>query len=191
MADGQCVKAGDIKATLSFLSEKFGPDAPKKVIEQLSPEDRILLSKPILASSWLPEKTYSDLLFQADKIFGKGDYSLCFDIGIYSARFNVPKLYQVFIRMGNPGVLLSSTATFWRQMHNGGNLIIAEKTSNSATVYLKDFYDRTRMGNPAFCYAMRGFITEIFKMTGNDGHMEEVQCAALGAPYCIFKGEWK
>jgi hypothetical protein len=145
MANTQCVKAGDIKATLNYLIEKFGPDAPQKVIEQLSPEDRTLLSKPILASSWLLEKTYHDLLFHADRIFGKGDYSLCYDVGTHSARFNVPKLYSVFIRLGNP----------------------------------------------AFCYAMQGFITEIFKMTGADGYMEEVQCAALGAPYCIFKGEWR
>ena len=190
MANTQCVKAGDIKAMLNYLVEKFGPDAPQKIMEQLSPEDRTLLSKPILASSWLPEKTYHDLLFHADRIFGKGDYSLCYDVGTHSARFNVPKLYSVFIRMGNPSILLSSTATFWGLMHNSGKLIVAEKTSNSAVAHLKDFYHPPHLGNPAFCYAMRGFITEIFKMTGADGYMDEVQCAALGAPCCIFKGEW-
>ena len=191
MADVQCVKGGDVKSTLNYLIEKFGPDAPKKVIEQLSQEDRMLFTKPLLTSSWLPEKAFSDLLASADKIFGKGDYSLCYDIGRYNAHNTVPKLYSVFIRMGNPGIVLRSAAIFWRQIHSSGNLIVVEKTSNSAVAHLTDFYHPPRLGNPAFCYAMRGFITEVFEMTGATGRMDEVQCGALGAPYCIFKGEWK
>ena len=191
MADVQCVKGGDVKSTLNYLIEKFGPDAPKKVIEQLSQEDRMLFTKPLLTSSWLPEKAFSDLLASADKIFGKGDYSLCYDIGRYNAHNTVPKLYSVFIRMGNPGIVLNSAAIFWRQIHNSGKLIVVEKTSNSAVAHLKDFYYPPRVGNPAFCYAMQGFVTEVFEMTGAKGKLYETQCAALGAPYCIFKGEWK
>jgi len=186
MANLRCIKGVEIKNALKYLTDKFGPDALQKITEQLEPDDKAVFSKPILTSTWVPEKTYNNLLASADKIFGKGDYAMCFDIGRHNASEEI-KLYSVFIRMGNPGFLLTIAASFWNQIHNSGNLIVVEKTPKSVIAHLKDFYEPSSRGNPAGCYATRGYFHEIFERTGaKNVRVDEAQCAALGAPYCVF-----
>ncbi len=192
MAQEQCIKGANFKTVTKYLVEKFGPDAPQKVIEQMSAEDRKLFAGSIFDGSWLPEKTFADFIYSADRIFGKGDFSLCFDMGVYNAKKSIPKLYWLFIRFGSPGFVVNSAPNFWQQTHNSGSLVIAEKTSNSFILHLKDFYLKHARRNPAFCHGLQGYFTGVLELSGaKDVRMYELQCGALGAPYCIFRGEWK
>ena len=149
-----------------------------------------MLKNTIYDSAWLPERVYADLSYATDKVFGRGDYSLCFDIGKYNALNCVPKLYSLFIRMGSPAFVLKSASTFWRQTHSSGSLVIHEVTSNAAIIHLNDYY-RGNHNNPAFCHGLRGYMSGVLELSGAKGvRMEEVQCGAHGASHCVFKCVW-
>ncbi|MGD0169676.1 MAG: 4-vinyl reductase, partial [Smithella sp.] len=166
-------------------------DAPDKVIAQLSPEDQKLVTRTSYDGAWLPERVYADLSYATDKVFGRGDYSLCFDIGKYNALNCVPKLYSLFIRMGSPAFVLKSASTFWRQTHSSGSLVIHEVTSNTAIIHLNDYYRGNHI-NPSFCHGLRGYMSGVLELSGaKDVRMEETQCGATGASHCVFKCVWK
>lgn len=191
MAEAQCIKGSNFKSILKYVAEKFGPDAPEQVIEQLPPADQKLFENSIYDGAWLSERVYADLSYSVDKVFGNGDHSLCFEIGRYNAHNCVPKLYSLFVRSGSPEFVLKSASNFWRQTHNSGSLVIHELTSNSTILYLKDFYHGNHH-NPAFCHGLRGYIAGALELSGaKNVRMEEEQCGALGASHCVFKGTWK
>jgi len=191
MAEAQSIKGSNFRSLLKYVAEMHGADAPDKVIAQLSQADQRLFDNVIYDGAWLPERVYADLSYATDKVFGRGDYSLCFDIGKYNALNCVPKLYSLFIRMGSPAFVLKSASNFWRQTHSSGSLVIHEVTPNSAIIHLNDYYGGN-YNNPSFCHGLRGYMSGVLELSGaKDVRMEEVQCGAMGASHCIFKCVWK
>lgn len=191
MAEAQCIKGSNFKSLLKYVVDMHGADGPDKVIAQLSPADQRLFDNTIYDGAWLPERVYADLSYATDQVFGRGDYSLCFDIGKYNAFNCVPKLYSLFIRMGSPAFVLKSASNFWRQTHSSGSLVIHEVASNSAIIHLNDYY-RGNHNNPSFCHGLRGYMSGVLELSGaKDVRMVEEQCGALGASHCIFKCVWK
>jgi hypothetical protein len=149
MPQQQCIKGSSYKAVLTYLEKTFGADAPRKVIEELLPEDQAIFKSNIFSSTWLPEKTYGNLLSTADRIFGKGDYELCISLGHDNAHNNIPKLYSMFIRYSNPQFVLGSASMLWGQLHNSGKFTIIERETKSATFTLTDYYHPPRIQQPS------------------------------------------
>lgn len=96
------IKGNQIKLAKQFLTEKYGLSVIDKVVSKMETGDGAIIFRPTLDMSWEPLKPFVLFLATADKVFGKGDYEVCRQIGIYQAKESVSKFYQIFIKMGNP-----------------------------------------------------------------------------------------
>ena len=90
MTDKPSVKGTLVILARRYIVEKFGDKGLQKVIEEINPRYKEILLGEILPSTWLPEACYVEILIAVDKLFGKGDYQECFELGHFAGSNSVP-----------------------------------------------------------------------------------------------------
>ena len=74
-----------------------------KVLAALDPETRTLAAKEILASEWVPLRNQVALYAAIDRVLGKGDFNLCFEIGRFTCDHEMTTINRIFLKFGEPG----------------------------------------------------------------------------------------
>lgn len=188
MNEKDCVKGHHIVFARQYLTETFGPEAFKETITQMDTPEQNSLSKIITSVSWIPEEVYVKFLVAADKLFGKGDFDLCRQIGYYLGKKTVPTLYKFFIKFGDPSFAIRRSTQFWQQLHNNGRLEIISGGPSSVTARL---IDKT-FPHKAFCASLIGYCQGILELSGAKNiSIHEIQCASEGASHCEYVGNWE
>lgn len=178
-----CVKGQSCNIAKQYIGKIFGPQALEKVFAQMNEESCAVFSKNILSSSWQSEKAFIDFLFSAEKVFGRSDDELSFDIGYFSANNSISKFYKIFIRFGNPEFIVERATRLWSQIHNNGDFTVQSPKPKTGIVTLKNF----SFPSVFFCSYLRGYITGVLEMSGGvDVSVKETQCVCNGAAVCEF-----
>ena len=183
-----CAKGSLFNITKEFLYENFGPDAVKKVTDQMSAKDKKIISQQIFSMSWYPEETYVNFLIALDKVFGKRNYNLCNDVGRYTATKAIQKFYKIFSRSEDPSFVTMNGGVFWSKVHNNGRLEPAITDKNSATIRIVDKASPHR----AFCHSVLGYWQGLLESGGaKEVSIHESKCVCRKADFCEFVGTWK
>lgn len=181
------IKGQNVKQVKEYLLKTFGQEAITKVLEVLSPEDRAAMGKAY-TSFWEPELSFVHFLEATEKVFGKGDYSVVFQSGYYSANEGIPKFFKLFIRLGDPLFVIKRSAAIWGLTHNHGTLEVERLSAKSAIAHLVDYQTPSR----AFCASLRGYCTAVLEISGaKNVSVVEKQCVCDGAGYCEFEASWE
>lgn len=182
------VKGNQLNYTKEYIIKNFGEDVLGKLIEQMQPEDRKILSDNIFGATWQPESTFVNLLVAADKTLGKGNYELCRKVGYYIGQQSIPRFYKFFLLFGQPSFVLRNAALFWRQIHSHGHLKVSQPTKNSSLAHLINY----AIPHKAFCFTLIGFFQAVLELTGcKNVSVYETKCVTEGADVCEFPGSWK
>ena len=78
----------------------------------------------MLRSSWVPYALFIDLNVTIDRLYGRGDYTLCKEIAYYGAKQNLPTLYRIFFRVGSLAFVLKRAARMWDVHYSTGRLSV-------------------------------------------------------------------
>lgn len=183
-----CVKGHQILLSKKYLTQKFGPQCFDTILEKMDSCDREILSKPIYTISWIPEETYAKFLASADTLFGQNYYQLCWEIGHYISRENIPKFFRFFIKFGDPAFVIRRAAQMWRQVHNNGNFEVKLTSPRSVLAYLRD----KTFPHKAFCFSLMGYCQGVLELSGaKNVSIREVKCASEGGNVCVFEASWQ
>ena len=181
------VKGSALKTSVAFISAKFGESGWKKVLSSLPDKDREILSKRVLVSSWYPFSSYLSLLTTADKMFGKGDFALCADMGRYSAESDLGSVYMVFNKEANPHFIISRAAAIWKTYYDSGRMEIAEKGDKSVTLRILGFSSPARQ----HCLRVQGWMEMALRLSGGRNvRVFESKCRCAGGDCCEYKCGW-
>ena len=104
----------------------------------LAQEHRRLLEDGVLRSSWVPYGLFIDLNVTIDRIYGRGDYTLCKAIAYSGARQNLPTLYRIFYRVGSLAFVLKRAARMWDVHYSSGRLSVTSG-KGWARLIIEDF----------------------------------------------------
>jgi predicted hydrocarbon binding protein len=182
------IKAHLLIGAIDYVREGFGQDELQQVIDKLPAEDKILFSKKIVPLTWVEAQIFNRFLETVDMILGKKDYYLCREIGRYQAEKGVNTFYQMFIRAGNTAFVLKRAHSFWRSLHDEGELIIQITGEKSVRARLLNY----REAGKAFCTSLIGYFERVLEMSGaKDVEIFEAKCQAKGGEYCEFLGNWE
>ncbi|MFA5116688.1 MAG: DUF2378 family protein [Candidatus Omnitrophota bacterium] len=173
---------------VKYISDNFGEGGLVKVVDSLEPQDRDILRSKLHPMNWYPVKTYSAFMAAADKIFGKGDYNLCFNIGKYSAEDIFSGLYKVFLELGNPHFVIRRGHIAWRTIIDSGELEIEQTGDKFVKVRITGFEEPDK----AFCWKVSGYFGKVLEMSGaKNVRVNEGKCACDGGPYCEYDIQWE
>ncbi|MFH1239447.1 MAG: V4R domain-containing protein, partial [bacterium] len=154
---------------------------------KLNPEDKAVVARKIVPLTWLPAPIFNRLLEAVDIVLGKGNYYLCCELGRYQAEKGINSFYKMFIKAGNPAFVLKRAPSFWRSLHDEGELEVEITGAKSARARLLKYPDAGK----AFCNSLVGYFERVLEMSGAKGvEIFEAKCQSKGDEYCEFFGNW-
>jgi hypothetical protein len=181
------VKGAAITARVRYVREHFGEEGYQKLLAALSPEHRERLGGRILPHEWVPFDIFAALAVAIDRLFGKGDLQLCFEMGRYAAEVNLPSLYRIFYRFGSPMFIFRKAARLWEVHYTSGKLIPIEDRPGAIHLEIEAFDTPHR----AHCMSVLGWGAKSIELSGGTvKRAEETRCRTRGDEVCSLALEW-
>jgi hypothetical protein len=181
-------KAVHLKSYIKYILEHYGQDDLKRIFEQMDPQERIIMNRPVLTNGWLDYNLWWRLLTIADQLLGKGDFQLVRAIGAFDARDSLNGIYRTLISMVKPAFLIARSASIWRRYYDTGVLQAVRVESCRGELWLTDY-----PGLPLHHeWELIGWMEEAMKIAGaRDFKLTHTTCLAAGDTHCTFRGEWQ
>lgn len=181
-------KGYTLRGRLAFIERKFGRERVPEVLALMEEEPRKVLSGVFAPSSWYPLAYQVRLSEAIDKVCGKGDLQLCWDIGRFTAEFELSTIHQIFLKLGTPHQLLKMGGMMWGRYYNSGKLEVAATGKNEAAGFVRDFNPISR----AFCMDFAGWMERTLELTGaRKVAIRHTACRLEHAPACKYEGSWE
>jgi hypothetical protein len=188
-SDASQSKGYTLRGRLAFIEQRYGKERIPEVLARLEDEDlRKVLSGAFSPSSWYPLRYQVRLSETIDKVLGKGDLQLCWEIGRFTAEFELSTIHAIFLKLGKPQHLLKMGALMWGRYYSTGRLQIESKGDNAAVGLVQDFDPVHR----AFCMDFSGWMERTLELTGAQKvAIRHTACRLEHAPACRFEGSWE
>ncbi len=174
-------------ARLRYAQEFHGDAGKAALLEALEPSSKKEFSEGLLPQSWCPFETFVDLNVKADRLFGKGDLTLCYHMGRFAADVNLTTLYRVFYKLGSPPFIISRAAKVWSVNYDSGRLVIDDIGPTERTLRIEGFSTPHR----AHCLSVLGWAARSVELSGGVlGNAIEVSCRGRGEARCELFFRW-
>ncbi|MEW6515546.1 MAG: hypothetical protein AB1439_01395 [candidate division FCPU426 bacterium] len=184
---------GNVKATRwldvqEFIAKTYGSDGVRSVLDSLAPEDQALWRQKIVPVMWLDYGAYLRYMFAADKVLGKGDYSLIDASARYTARKHFSGIYKFFISLTSPHFVIKRAAQVWRQYFDVGKMEVIEEKDHLSILQLSEYPDIPL--NHEFSHTP--FMEELVRMSnGKNPRGKHPKCMARKDEYCLWEFTWE
>lgn len=182
------VQSATVRLRGAFVEQRFGVDARQRYVASASPPLRALLLRDAkAASTWVDFDLFVEATVLADKLFGRGDLGLAWEIGRFAATHEVGVWKNLLMRHIRPTLLLSIASGAWNHHYDGGRLVSRATGANSVLVSIEGFPSPHR----AHCQSIAGWMFGSLELgPRKDCRVDEVQCRARGGSACEFKLTW-
>lgn len=181
------VKGAAITARVRFVREQHGDAGLQRVLACVSDATRATLDARVLPQMWAPYDAFVDLSMSIDRLFGRGDLALCYDLGRYAAEVNLPTLYRLFYRLGSPQFILRKAAQLWSVHYDSGKLAAFEEGKGGARLEIVDFARPHR----AHCLSVLGWASRSVELSGGTlQKADEERCRTRGDETCELVLRW-
>ena len=182
------VKGSAILARLQFVETKFGREARERLVYSLSGASRDAVHAGVLPHQWAPYSLFIEVNVEIDRLFGKGDLALCYEMGRFGAEVNLPTLYRIFYRLGSPMFIFRKAARLWEVHYDSGRIVPVQDAERIIRVKILDFDEPHR----AHCLSVLGWAARSVEMSGATlVRADEERCRLRGDGACEMVCEWK
>lgn len=182
------VKGAAVTARLRYVRERHGEDGTRRLLDEVPTGVRAALKERILPQEWVPYDVFVELGAAADRLFGRGDLALCYELGRYAAEVNLPTLYKLFYRLGSPLYIFRKAAQLWSVHYDAGQLAAMEEGKNGARLEIIGF-DRPHR---VHCLSVLGWAARSVELSGGLVLVaEEERCRARGDETCELVVKWR
>ena len=180
-------KGFTVKGALAFVEATYGSAGTQKVIATLPAASRAVADRAILSSEWLPFQTQVDFYEAIDRVFGKGDFELCRQIGRYTSESELSTINRIFLKLGNIELWMRCAGMMWKQYYSAGQLDVADFASGRGTIVIRNFHPISR----AFCNDLSGWLERTLELSGETSVVvEHPECVLKGSDACYHRGTW-
>jgi eukaryotic-like serine/threonine-protein kinase len=175
-------------SAVKYVTEQYGEGGMNKVLDNLGQEEKDVFRSKLNPMNWYPISAYANFIGGVDKIFGKGDFALCFEIGRYSAMDTFSGLYKVFMELGNPHFVIRRGHIAWRTIVDTGELEVEQTGDKYVKVKVTGFDGPQK----SYCFKVGGYFSKVLEMSGaKNVKVQEIQCACDRATFCEYEMQWE
>jgi hypothetical protein len=183
----QC-KGFTLKSLLAFVDHRWGDEGRSRLSLGLEPELQALTHQAILPGSWYPFTSLVALSVATDRVFGRGDLQLCWEIGRFTSELELNTVHKIFLRVTSFPMWLKTSGIMWGRYYSAGKFELESHEKGKASALLRDF-------NPvseAFCTQFSGWMERTMELSGlSRPQVFHPSCVLDGALACRFTGSWE
>ena len=181
-------KGYTIGGAMAFVGARYGNEGRQKVLARLDPECRALAQGGFVPGGWYPMKHQVAVYEAIDRTFGSGDFRLCWQIGQFTAEYELSTIHKMLIRFGKPEHILRISGMLWGMYYSTGKMALENVAGGSAVAILRGFNPISK----ALCMDIAGWMERSLELTGaKDVHIVHSTCFMDGKGECRYEGSWK
>ena len=181
------VKGTALVGTVRYITEHFGPEGIRTVLEELSAEDRALVESGVLVSAWYPFSLLMQISRVAHKHFGAERPDIYRELGKASAEYALTTIYKIFFKVGSPQFIISRGSALFKTYYTTGELKAVQSEKGHAVIDFVGFEEPA----PEFCERLEGWMQRTVELSGGkDLRIAHLQCVNRGDAVCRFEGYW-
>jgi hypothetical protein len=113
------IKGMAITGTFELIKSRYGQAVFQQILNELSEEDRQILSRTILPSLWYPLKVFNNFLKAEVKIIYKGDSSRLQKGSEEIVNNQLKGIYKFFVKLGSPEFVVGRIGSINSSYFNG------------------------------------------------------------------------
>ena len=171
-----------------YIRKTYGEVGFQNVLAALDAQDRDVVLSKDQTLPWYPASSFINLIRAVDKIYGKGDYALCREIGKFSANDSFNGIYRVFIQFANPRFIINRAALVWRMVYDTGNAEVVYGDDKTVNFRITDFDSPDK----ALCREIEGYLEKAIGLSGaRNAQVSETTCRCSAGEYCEYQIKWR
>jgi hypothetical protein len=137
-------KGTTVSTTPNFVRERYGEHGLARFLDALSPQARVILGSPVLASRWYPlEYGVIEPTRKVCDLFFGGDPKGARELGRFSADQTLRGIYKVFLRLRDPMWTIKKSTAVFSVYYRPGTCEVQDETKCSATIRYVDFPEKS------------------------------------------------
>ncbi len=180
-------KGFTLKGALAFVESRWGEQGRQRLLDASSAEDQAVLRGRILPSTWYPFRIQVGLYETIDRLFGRGDLELCWEVGKFTSENELKTIHKAFLRVAGLDLWVRTAGLMWGRYYSAGHLRVEEIGRRSGSVLVTDFNPISK----AFCFDFGGWLHRTVELANyNQVRIEHDACLLDGADACRFSGRW-
>lgn len=181
------VKGTILRTRMEFLLERYGDDAPARLLGALSEGDRRAV-EAALPGSWISFPLANRVDEAVARTFAGNDIGVCREIGAFSAKRNLATVYRMFVDQsgGDPHRLMENLSNLHGIMYDWG-WTRATRVADTVSRLEGDYEGAATRAN---CLTAVGFYAEALQALDIGASVEETGCQVDGAPLCAYTIRW-
>ena len=193
-------KTGNAKGSVfinvkEYILSTEGQDAWNRILNNLSVSDRKILDGNIIKSEWYPAPLLTRLIKTYDLLVGKGDLRAVTPIAEHIASKDLKPLFDAFVDLNNPNIVLNNTPALWSRYFDSGRLEldILDLDNNFSILHLYEVADQNRASGVAICnFAVPKWLKLGLLLCGASSvNIVHTSCRYKGAEFCKYEVTWE
>jgi hypothetical protein len=131
----------------------------------LRPEFVTAAERGLMVSHWYLLSDYTQLSGAIDKVMGRGDLKLVWELGRFSAEYAAQGIYKMFYKFGSPEWVIKMVASVWKQYYDVGRAgadFETIPTGKQIRFYIEAFPE----GSPELWHSIGGWSQKSIEMSG-------------------------
>lgn len=193
-------KTGNAKGSIFIHIKKYienwhGEDAWKNILTSLPETDSEILESNFIKTVWYPAPLLNRLINTYDLLMGKGDFLSIVPIAEHIAKEDLRPLFDSFVNLRNPYVVLDNTPALWSRYFDSGWIEpdILDMDQKYYTLYLHEVADEDIASGVAICnFAVPKWFKLGLLMSGaHSANTIHSSCRYKGAESCKFEVRWE
>jgi predicted hydrocarbon binding protein len=177
-----------LTAWVDFLKQRYGEQALTDSLQQLSPDDRMLVSRTFLPSSWYPYDTLHALRRLTRPLATAADRDLAGEIGRHMAQHAFTGVYRSLLTT-DPVMQVEKFKYIGEFFFREARTLETVISGNTALV--RYHYQPGVRPTGAICASLAGFWSRSIELAGaSNVRSAQTKCVARGDDCCEFSFDW-
>jgi len=180
--------------TKDYIIKTHGENTWLDLLNNLSAEDKLHLSKNLIKTAWYSAPLLNRLINTYDAIHGNGDFAKIIPIVEHIAKNDLNPVFQVFLDLKNPAFVLNNAPTLWKRYFDSGEMIIdiADEENKRYILHLEEIADENLASGMAICtIGISTWIKTGLEMTeANNIRAVHTECRYKDDKSCTIEVTW-
>jgi hypothetical protein len=187
-AESITAKGSVFRSSLAFVETRYGKEGLARVVAALDADARKLASSMILSAVRYPLRHAVEFAEVTDRLFGKGDLALCWEMGKFAGEFEVGLFHKAVLQIGRLDYFFRMAKATWGFYYSTGHMEVEGSTESWATISLREFNPLSK----AICYRVGGWMHRTCELFGKqEVSITHTECVLDGHAACVWEGRWR
>lgn len=178
-----------------YIVNSIGDSVWKLVLANLPGDDAEFFEKNIAKTEWYPVTHLNNLVNTYDLVVGNGDFLSIVPVAEYIAKKDLGPVFEVFVDLKNPQVILNSAPSLWSRYFDSGRVDVESVNvdDKSSTLVLYELADEMKASGVAICtFAVPEWFKTGLLMSGTGAvTITQTECRYKGAESCKYEINWE